>query len=36
MKQLLSNGIMTIESIRSKDNVTDPLTKGLTREQVNR
>ena len=32
--QLLSNGIMTIEYIRSKENIADLLTKGLTREQV--
>ena len=35
-KQLLSNGIMTIEYIRSKENIVDLLTKGLTREQVNK
>ena len=32
VRQLLSNGIMTIEYIRSKVNITDPLTKGMTRE----
>ena len=36
IRQLLSNGIMTIEYIRSKENITDPLTKGLTREQVSK
>ena len=36
VKQLLSNGIMTIEYIRSKENIADPLTKGLTREQVSK
>ena len=36
IKQLLSNGIMTIEYIRSKENIVDPLTKGLTREQVSK
>ena len=36
VRQLLSNGIMTIEYIRSKENIADPLTKGLTREQVNK
>ena len=30
------NGIMTIEYIRSKKNIADPLTKGLTREQVSK
>ena len=36
VKQLLSNGIISIEYIRSRDNIADPLTKGLTREQVMR
>ena len=36
VRQLLSNGIMTIEYIRSKENIVDPLTKGLTREQVSK
>ena len=36
VRQLLSNGIMIIEYIRSKENTTDPLTKGLTREQVSK
>jgi hypothetical protein len=31
---LLSNGIISIDYVRSKDNIADPLTKGLTREQV--
>ena len=35
VKQLLSNGIISIDYIKSKDNLGDPLTKGLTREQVN-
>ena len=30
-----SNGIISIDYIQSKDNLADPLTKGLTREQVN-
>ena len=34
-RQLLSNGIISIDYIKSKDNLTDLLTKGLTREQVN-
>ena len=33
--QLLSNGILSIDYIKSKDNLADPLTKGLTIEQVN-
>ena len=36
VKQLLSNGIITIEYIRSKENIADPLTKGLTRKQVSK
>ena len=36
VRQLLSNGIMTIEYIRSKENIADPLTKGLTRDQVSK
>ena len=29
------NEIISIDYIKSKDNISDPLTKGLTREQVN-
>ena len=36
IRQLLSNGIMTIEYISSKENIADPLTKGLTREQISK
>ena len=36
VRQLLSNGIRTIEYKRSKENIADPLTKGLTREQVSK
>ena len=36
VRQLLSNGIMTIEYIRSKENIVDLLTKGLTREKVSK
>ena len=32
--QLLSSGIIIIDFVRSKDNIADPLTKGLTRELV--
>ena len=34
IRQLLSSGIITINFVRSKDNIADPLTKGLTRELV--
>ena len=33
-KQLLYSGIITIDYVKSKDNVSDPLTKGLNREGV--
>ena len=35
MRQLLSNGIISIDFIKSKENIADSLTKGLSREQVN-
>ena len=35
VKQLLSNEIISIDYIKSKDNLADPLTKGSMREQVN-
>ena len=35
VRQLLSNGIISIDFIKSKENIADPLTKGLSREQVN-
>ena len=34
VRQLLSNGIISIEYVKSKDNIADPLTKGLARELV--
>lgn len=34
VRQLLSNDIITIDYIRSKENLADPFTKGLNREQV--
>ena len=34
VRQLLSSGIITIDYVKSKDNIADPLTKGLTREMV--
>nr|CAN81525.1 hypothetical protein VITISV_033879 [Vitis vinifera] len=33
--QLLANGIISIDYVKSKDNLADPLTKGLSRDQVN-
>ena len=34
VRQLLSSRIITIDYIKSKDNVSDSLTKGLTRKGV--
>ena len=34
IKQLLSSGVITIQYIKSKENLADPLTKGLPREQI--
>ena len=36
VRQLLSSEIITIDYIKSSDNVSDPLTKGLVRETVER
>ena len=34
IRQLISTGVITIDYVRSKDNIADPLTKGLNRELV--
>ena len=34
--QLLSTGVVTIDYVKSKDNIADPLTKGLNRELVDK
>lgn len=36
IRQLLSNGVVTIDYVKSKDNIADPLTKGLNRELVDK
>ena len=36
IRQLLFSGIITINYVKSSDNVSDPLTKGLVREAVER
>ncbi|PHT45269.1 hypothetical protein CQW23_14427 [Capsicum baccatum] len=36
IRELLFSGIITIDYVKSKDNVSDPLTKGLSREAVER
>ena len=35
VKQLLSNKIISIDFVSSKDNLADPLTKGLSGERIN-
>ncbi|PHT93142.1 hypothetical protein T459_01024 [Capsicum annuum] len=35
-QKLLSSGIITVDYVKSKDNVSDPLTKDLSREGVKR
>ena len=35
VKQLLSNGIISIDFVSPKDNLADPLTKGLSGERIN-
>ena len=35
MRQFLSNGIISINFIKMKENIADLLTKDLSREQVN-
>ncbi|XP_075515358.1 secreted RxLR effector protein 161-like [Primulina tabacum] len=34
IRQLLSTGIISVDYVKSKDNIADPLTKGLNRELV--
>ncbi|KAF3661813.1 hypothetical protein T459_16427 [Capsicum annuum] len=36
VRELLSSGIIIVDYVKSKDNVSDPLTKGLSREGVER
>ncbi|PHT95992.1 hypothetical protein T459_03874 [Capsicum annuum] len=36
VRELLSSGIITVDYVKSKDNVSDPLIKGLSREGVER
>ena len=36
IRQLISSGIITIDYVKSSDNVSDPLTKGLVRQAVER
>ena len=34
IRQLLSTGVISVDFVKSKDNIADPLTKGLNRELV--
>ncbi|CAM8930606.1 unnamed protein product [Rhodiola kirilowii] len=34
IRQLLSSGVISIDYLRSKENISDPLTKGLNKDQV--
>ena len=34
IRQLLSTGVISLEYVKSKDNITDPRTKGLNKELV--
>ena len=34
IRQFLSNGIVSIQYVKSKENIANPLTKGLPREQI--
>jgi len=34
IKQLISNDIISIDYVKSKENIADPLTKGLPRDKM--
>ena len=34
IRQLISDGIVTVVYVKSKDNLADPLTKGLSRDMI--
>ena len=34
IRNLISHGIISLDFVRSENNIADPLTKGLTRQQV--
>ncbi|KAK6140627.1 hypothetical protein DH2020_025627 [Rehmannia glutinosa] len=36
IRQLISNGVMSIDYVKSKDKLADPLTKGLNRDQLSK
>lgn len=34
IRQLISSGIITVDYVKSKDNLADPFTKGINRDQL--
>ena len=36
VRQLISTGVITVDYVKSKDNIADPLTKGLSKELVHK
>ena len=36
IRQLISTGVISVDYVKSKDNIADPLTKGLNRDQVDK
>ena len=34
IRNLISHGVISLDFVRSENNIADPLTKGLTRQQV--
>ena len=36
IRQLLATGVIYVDYVKSKDNIADPLTKGLNRELVDK
>ena len=36
IRHLISNGVISVDYVKSKDNVADPLTKWLNRDQVDK
>ena len=36
VRKLISTGVISIDFVKSKENIADPLTKGLNRDQVDK
>lgn len=34
IRQLISNGVISVEYVKSKENLADPFTKGINRDQM--